>query len=313
MKIVVDLMGGDNAPDFVIEGCEQFLSKIKDCSLELVGTKDAIERAKVLLPQQLCNFHEVETVISMEDTPISISKRKQNSTISYALNLLKNDIGDAFFSAGNSGAVIFLSLSIIGQKTDSVSPALLTLIPKSNMSFQVLLDVGASGNKLVTKDYLVYLAKSGSKFYKQFFEKDNPKIALLNIGEEKSKGTSIHVETHEILSNSEMNFIGNIEGDKIYDSDADVLVVDGFTGNITLKLMESFYDIIMKRLEQFKISELVKKSSLYPKNLEYENIGGAYLLGINKNIIIGHGKSSSKAIYSGLSFTRRVLKKKILL
>ncbi|PID29212.1 MAG: hypothetical protein CR982_03400 [Candidatus Cloacimonadota bacterium] len=309
MKIAVDLMGGDKAPEVIIEGCSIFLNGGTDSNLHLVGSKIAVEKAKSLSVLKDCSFDICEDFISMKESMHSFSKNRDETSINRAMKLHKSGVVDAVFSAGNSGAIIYTAMDILGKLDSSLSPALLTLVPKTDLKYLVLLDIGGSGNRLVEKDYLLYLAKSGSDFYKYFFDSDSPKVGLLNIGEERYKGTHEHTLAFNELESSSLNFSGNIEGDKIFDTDIDVLVTDGFTGNIILKLMESFYDIMTKKFDDIGVSKLIRNSNYYPKDLKYENIGGALLLGVDGNVTIGHGKSTPRAIASGLGFAERYYKK----
>lgn len=341
MKIAIDLMGGDFAPEVVIEGVkkyyleqmkESFNSEIAEKEvLFLVGIKENFENSffqeEIKLNNEKKNnqfendyfiIHKVicNDYIKMDDKPLTLFQGKNEGNLDYtiikSISLLKEKKADIMYSAGNSGAVIYTALNLLGLKKQNQIPVIATFIPSfvNIEGYSMLLDVGASGNKPIDGENLLSIAKLGYEFFNSY--KGNkgktPKLGLLNIGSEDWKGTKEHRLAHESFKNKSSttnynyDFIGNIEADKVLYSEADIIVADGFTGNIVLKLLESFSNLITKLLDGNK-KENIENPIL--SKFSYEGTGGAPLLGFEEKIVIGHGKSSVKAIHSGLKFCKK--------
>lgn len=294
--IVVDLAGGDFAPRAVIEGCLLFKNKHPECELILAGT--ATEQ-QLIKGSELatCSFLTAETAVEMEDNPLTIKPEKKTTTIEAAMSVLQSNKEAVFYSAGNSGAIVLSATSLLGVKNKNSLPIFAPRIPLFQGNHFLLLDAGATANRLIKGSDLLDFALSGAEFYTSFYRKPQPKIALLNVGSEKHKGRPEHKEAYQLLTQSGLNFIGNVEPDDLLHHNADIVVTDGFTGNLVLKMMEAFSTFLAVSKEQ-PDSFKAKISG----NFNYEKVGGAPLLGVNGKVVVGHGKSTALAICSGLEF-----------
>ncbi len=288
MKIALDAMGGDFAPDAVIEGVKLALSESHaDLNIILVGKKDIISQ---LLEEKEVDSNHVEIVnasevIHMGEHPTKALTQKPNSSIAVGFGLLKANEVNAFCSAGNTGAMHVGAMFTIKAIEGIIRPGIAGFVPKEHGDYGVIMDVGANAD--CKPDVLVQFGEMGSIYAKNVFHVDNPKVGLMNLGEEEQKGTLLTQAAHQLLKlDSRINFIGNIEGRDVFNERADVIVCDGFTGNVILKFAESIYDM------------LKKKNLLDPffDKFNYEAIGGSPILGVNGNVIIGHGVSNSIAI-----------------
>jgi len=238
----------------------------------------------------------------MDESPYSILKNKRESTIVKLMESLKSNLVDVVFSAGNSGAVVFSAEKILGVQEHHLTPAICTILPSLNRDFIAIADIGSSANKPIEADNLVNFATLGMNFLKEKFNLVNPKIALLNVGIEDSKGNLEHRKAYKILKeNKSFNFIGNIEADSLLNGEVDLVVTDGFTGNIVLKLIESFNTILKNNRILENKSEF---ANFISNKFKYEYVGGAPLLGVNGKVVIGHGKSNREAVVSGLKFCK---------
>lgn len=307
MKIVIDAMGGDNAPSVEVEGAIQGIEEF-GYELVLVGDSKRIEdelRKFKDCSDKLSVIHASE-VIEMHD-PAAISvRRKRNSSIVVGLDLLKKNKADAFISAGNTGAVVCaatLSLRLLpGIERPGIAIVIPTLTGPS-----VIMDVGANINPKPI--HLLQYGIMADAYCRYILHKDNPSVGLLNVGEEESKGTDFIKESHTLLSESKLNFIGNIEGRDIYAGKSDIVLCDGFVGNVILKVSESVVDTIVKLLKQEIKSNIIAtvgaalSSSAFnvlKKKMDYTEYGGAPLLGVDGRCIISHGSSTSKAIKNAI-------------
>lgn len=295
--IVVDLAGGDFAPQAVIEGCLLFKNKYSDCELILSGTKT---EKQLIADTALvhCQFLEAQKVAEMEKSPIALKLEKSITTVEAGLDYIKKANCGVFFSAGNSGSVILSALSILGLKAGIELPVFAPSIPLYQNTYFLLLDAGATANRILTGTNLLAFAEMGKDFYCKIHKNPNPRIALLNVGSEKHKGRPEHKEAYQLLIQSKLNFIGNVEPDDLLNHKAEIVVTDGFTGNMVLKMMEAFSSLINMNHKRGKLEEKISG------NFDYEKVGGAPLLGINGRVVVGHGKSTAKAIFSGLEFCR---------
>ncbi|WP_257933253.1 acyl phosphate synthase [Campylobacter lari] len=310
-SIAIDAMGGDFGEKPIIEGVIQAL-KEREFKAILVGDP---QKLKTLIPQELNSYIEYEEafdVFAMEENSTDVLKRK-DSTIYKAIELVRNQKAKAVVSAGHSGATMSLATLRLGRLANIVRPAIATLMPNIH-SRTLVLDVGA--NVDCKSEYLFQFAIMGEAYAKEILKITKPRVALLSNGEEECKGNELTKETHQLLKQLP-NFVGNAEGRDIFNGTIDVLVCDGFNGNILLKTGEGVASVITKLLKQeIQKSFLAKLGYLLAKpafnelktHIDYEEYGGAPLLGIKECVIISHGKSGPKAIknaiFQALNFTQ---------
>lgn len=304
IRIAIDAMGGDFGADPIISGVIDAL-KETEFKAVLVGDSNVI---KPLIPQSYLKnieFLETSEVISMADGATDALKRK-DSTIYKAIELLKNKEVDAVVSAGHSGATMSLATLRIGRLKNISRPAIATLMPNSKESATLVLDVGA--NVDCRSEHLFQFAIMGEAYAKEILGRKEPKVGLLSNGEEESKGNEVSKEAFKLVSRLD-SFVGNAEGNQIFDGSIDVMVCDGFMGNILLKTSEGVADAIGKIIKkQIKKSPLAIAGSVLmrkvfktlKKQVSYDEYGGAPLLGVNGCVIISHGKSNSKAIKNAI-------------
>jgi len=306
MKIAIDAMGGDFGPKPIIEGVIQAL-KEKDFIAYLVGDEEQI---KPLIPASLTEkvrFINSKDVIKMEESATEALKRKE-STIYKSIELLKNGSVDAVVSAGHSGASMSLATLRLGRIKGIKRPAIVTFMPTIKKRYSLVLDVGA--NVDCDAENLTQFAVMGEVYAKVVLNKNSVKIGLLSNGEEESKGNSVTKEAYKILKEKFENFVGNIEGGDIFKGDVDVVITDGFIGNIVLKTSEGAAEVIGKLIkEEIKSAGILQKIGAFllkpvfnelKKATDYAEYGGAPLLGVNGCVIIAHGKSNSKAIKNAI-------------
>ncbi|WP_103583067.1 phosphate acyltransferase PlsX [Campylobacter concisus] len=304
IRIAIDAMGGDFGADPIIFGVIDAL-KETEFKAVLVGDSSVI---KPLIPQSYLKnieFLDASEVISMADGATDALKRK-DSTIYKAIELLKNREVDAVVSAGHSGATMSLATLRIGRLKNISRPAIATLMPNSKESATLVLDVGA--NVDCRSEHLFQFAIMGEAYAKEILGRKEPKVGLLSNGEEESKGNEVSKEAFKLVSRLD-SFVGNAEGNQIFDGSIDVMVCDGFMGNILLKTSEGVADAIGKIIKkQIKKSPLAMAGSVLmrkvfktlKKQVSYDEYGGAPLLGVNGCVIISHGKSNSKAIKNAI-------------
>ena len=304
IRIAIDAMGGDFGADPIISGVIDAL-KETEFKAVLVGDSNVI---KPLIPQSYLKnieFLEASEVVSMADGATDALKRK-DSTIYKAIELLKNKEVDAVVSAGHSGATMSLATLRIGRLKNISRPAIATLMPNSKESATLVLDVGA--NVDCRSEHLFQFAIMGEAYAKEILGRKEPKVGLLSNGEEESKGNEVSKEAFKLVSRLD-SFVGNAEGNQIFDGSSDVMVCDGFRGNILLKTSEGVADAIGKIIKkQIKKSPLAIAGSVLmrkvfktlKKQVSYDEYGGAPLLGVNGCVIISHGKSNSKAIKNAI-------------
>ncbi len=308
MKIALDAMGGDYAPAVTVEGALEAVSEIQGLSVVLVG--DEVELATELkgknYPVSSIYIKHASQVVDMGEAPLTAIRRKKDSSIKVAIELVKSGEADAMVSAGNSGVVMATALFLLGKLPGVERPAIAAVMPTLKGCF-ILIDAGA--NVDCRANHLLQFAIMGEAYAKSIFNIGSPKISLLGIGEEDAKGNELTKEAFKLIKESGLNFIGNIEGKDIFLGDADVVVSDGFVGNIALKISEGLAETMTKMLKR-EISEkstgrigyLFLKNALksFKKKTDYSEYGGAPLLGISKPCIISHGRSTAKAIKNAL-------------
>ncbi|NLL61914.1 MAG: phosphate acyltransferase PlsX [Candidatus Atribacteria bacterium] len=308
MNIALDVMGGDYSPEETIKGASLFL-KEKDCTLTLLGEKDVVSS---VMGNYSFDKNKVKVVNcpnsnSNEVFSIDVIKGKEGSPIITGMDLLKNDKADAFVSAGNSGAIMAGALLKLGCIPGVKRPAIAIIIPTLNGN-KVILDVGA--NVDCKPIHLLHFALMGNAYAKYELGFENPKVALLNIGEEENKGNRLTREAYPLLAErGDLNFVGNIEGRDIFMGTADVIVCDGFVGNIILKtaeglsgmFMTDFKLSILRSLPAGDITEMLKERfNDYAIRRNYKTYGGVPLLGVNGLCFICHGRSKAEAIRNAL-------------
>lgn len=317
VRVAVDVMGGDDAPAVVIEGARRLLNSNKPedvaTKLVLVGSADAIEPLRAEFPERVETQATTE-VIEMNDHPATAVKQKKDSSIVVGCKLVKEGKADAFFSAGSTGGAMAAATLIIGRIRGIKRPAIATVIPapKGNV---VLLDSGA--NTDVEAEYLLQFATMGEIYAKTVLNVQSPRVGLLNVGEEETKGSQLAQEAYGLIKENVEGFAGNAEGKDLFKGTYDVIVTDGFTGNVVLKTMEGTVSALFGELKNIfyastknKLAAAVIKGDLktLKDQLDIEAIGGAPLLGLSAPVIIGHGSSSAFAIESGLRATTRAAK-----
>ncbi len=300
MKIGIDILGGDFAPDATIAGAVLARKELpQDVQLVLIGDQDGILSGLKALganPTEFIIVHAPD-IITMHDHPTRAIPQKPNSSISVGFDLLAKKEIDAFASTGNTGAMLVGSMYKINTIPGIIRPCITSVLPTIDGGNSILLDVGSNAD--CKADVLYQFAVLGSLYSKNVYGIENPRIALLNIGEEESKGNLLTIAAHKLMKDSdEINFIGNLEGRDLFSGKADVVVCDGFTGNVVLKEAEGIYTLMKKRG--------IKDE--YFDRFNYENYGGTPILGVQGNVIIGHGISNDKAIRSMIIHSYEVAK-----
>jgi glycerol-3-phosphate acyltransferase PlsX len=302
MKIGIDMMGGDFAPLEAIKGIQLYLEE-GAAHLVLIGDEEKINAIIQQHSVSKTAYTIVHTsqVIGMHEHPTKALKEKQQSSIAIGFQLLATEKTDAFISAGNTGAMLVSSLYALKPIEGVLRPTIATIIPKENGTSGLLLDVGLNSD--CKPEHLNQFAIMGSVYAQSILGIDNPRVALLNIGEEEGKGNLLVQATYPLLKeNSHINFIGNLEGRDLLLDKADVMVCDGFTGNIILKLAESLFEITNQKQIQNE----------YFERFNFENYGGTPVLGISKPVIIGHGISKGKAFKNMIILAQKMIEKNIM-
>ena len=317
IKIALDVMGGDYAPLEVIKGAILAQKEMKDISLVLVGDKFSIEKYLKRLGDTQFLIKDAPEVIRMEDPPALSIRKKKNSSIVEGINLLKSGEVQGFVSAGNTGAVVCASTLYLGLLEGIQRPGIGVLLPTlKGMSFMI--DVGANIDP--KPFHLLQYAIMGDAYFRIVWGKKRPKIGLLNIGEEETKGTDFLKECYNLLSQSELNFLGNIEAKDIFSGKCDVIICDGFVGNIALKVSEGLAETLTKFLKQFFKKNIVCYMGAFLirpflkdffRSIDYAEYGGAPLLGIKGTVIICHGRSKAKAIKNAIKVARSQILSKL--
>lgn len=295
MNIGLDIMGGDFAPEAIVLGAIEARKEIpSEHSITLVGDTEIAKN--ILLKEQvdpsLFTLVHASEVIEMGDHATKAMRSKQDSSINVGFKLLSQGKLDSFSSAGNSGAMLIGSMFAVRPISGVIRPCITSVLPKESGGVGVILDVGINAD--CKPDVLYQFAVLGSLYAEFVYNIKSPKVGLLNIGEEKEKGNLLAQATFELMEDSnDFNFIGNVEGRDLFSDLADVIVCDGFTGNVILKEAEAFYSLIAKRglLDE------------YFNRFNYENYGGTPVLGVNGNVLIGHGISNPKAIKNMLNLS----------
>ncbi len=306
-RIAFDVMGGDNAPSATVAGAVEAL-KTHGLRPILVGDRSRIAAELKLLGVREDEFEVVgaATVVEMHEPPAAALRKKRDSSIVVAAELVKDGRADALVSAGNSGALMAAGVLVIGRAEGVIRPALGGLLPAATGRI-FMLDIGA--NTDCTARELVQFAIMGSVYMHRLGSVDNPRVGLLNVGEEAIKGTRVYQEAYELLSDCGINFAGNMEGMEILSGSVDVVVCDGFTGNIAIKVMEGTGDFAFGQLRNevksspiSRVGAMLMKGALRSirRKFDYAEWGGAPLLGLRGQVLIGHGRSDARALANGL-------------
>ena len=299
MKIGIDIMGGDFAPDATISGAALAYNELPgDVKLVLIGDEAQIRAGLSANGADATKFEIVPTteVIGMGEHPTKAFNQKPNSSIAVGFQLLKEKKIDGFASNGNTGAMLVGSMFSVKTIPGVIRPCITSILPKENGGKGLILDVGTNAD--CKPDVLYQFAVLGSLFAEHVYGIGKPKVALLNIGEEPEKGNLVSQAAHALMKESkDFNFIGNVEGRDLFNDAADVIVCDGFTGNIVLKSAEAFYTLIRKK----------GIKDPYFDRFNYENYGGTPVLGINSTVMIGHGISNNKAVKNMLLLTKDII------
>jgi phosphate acyltransferase len=317
MKIIVDAMGGDYAPDVVIEGA---IAAVKEYQIEVVLVGDQV-RIEALLKKNkysgsAISIHPSQEVIEMHESPATSVRRKRNSSIVVGLNLVRDGKGDAFFSAGNTGAVVCAGTLSLGLLPDVERPGIAIVLPTVK-DFSLIMDVGANIDPKPSQ--LLQYGIMASAYASCILNKATPTVGLLNIGEEETKGTGFLKETGDLFEKSKLNFIGNVEGKDLFSGKCDIIICDGFVGNVALKVSESLAETMQIFLKRHLMSNLWGKIGLlflknnlgnFKKKIDYSEYGGAPLLGVNGVVIIGHGRSNVKAIKNAIRVAKEEVERK---
>lgn len=303
MKIGLDVMGGDYSPGATVEGAILALDKISSSDrIFLFGPQELIEDMLTERKVNKSSFTIVHSpdVIGMGERPIKAYTHKPNSSISMGFRYLKAKQIDSFSSAGNSGATMVGAMYSVNNIQGVIRPSTLTTIPRENGGMNVMLDIGT--NPDIKPDILYQFAILGSIYSQSVLNVKNPKVGLLNIGEEEEKGNLLCQSAFRLMRDSDdFNFFGNIEGRDLFKDKVDVIVCDGFTGNIVLKQIEAMYRLMVKR----------NLMDDYIKKFNYENYGGSPILGVNGSVVIGHGISSAKAIMNMVLLSKEIHEAKL--
>jgi glycerol-3-phosphate acyltransferase PlsX len=303
MNIALDMMGGDFAPEELVKGVRDYISEKMPAQVSLIGDEQQLLPllAKYQVPSHTYRIIHSPEVIEMNEHPLKALKGKPNSSIAIGFQLLATGKTDAFISAGNTGAMLIGSLYTIKPIEGILRPTIGTVVPMENGATGLLLDVGANAD--CKAEHLNQFATLGSLYAKYIHGIEKPRVGLINIGEEEGKGNVLAQATYPLLKeNDQINFIGNVEGRDVFLDHADVLVCEGFTGNVILKLAESLHGIMQRQ----------NIHTEYFDRFNFEDYGGTPVLGVNKPVIIGHGISHAKAYKNMLLLAQKMITTKLL-
>jgi glycerol-3-phosphate acyltransferase PlsX len=304
MNIGIDMMGGDFAPLEAVKGVLEYLTGVNGlANLVLIGNKDQIDPLLVehKVDSKRLKVVHAEEVIDMHEHPTKALKEKKKSSIAIGFHLLASGKTDAFISAGNTGAMLVGALFSIKAIEGVLRPTISSIIPKENGTTGLLLDVGLNAD--CKPEQLNQFAVMGSVYAQLILGIDNPRVGLLNVGEEEGKGNILAQATYPLLKeNRHINFTGNIEGRDLFMDKADVMVCEGFTGNVILKLAESLYEI----------SHSQQVTNEYFDRFNFENYGGTPVLGVAKPVVIGHGISKAKSFKNMIRVAQKMIETDVL-
>ena len=320
MKIIVDAFGGDHAPAEILKGCRMALDELPALALVLTGRADEIRRVAEAEAISLDRMAIVDapTVISMDDPPTDIMRAKKDCSMAEGLRQLADGHGDAFISAGSTGALVVGATMIVKRIRGIKRAALAPVIPKDEGMF-MLIDSGA--NVECKPEYLMQFGVMGSIYMEKVMGVQNPRVGLVNVGTEDHKGGELQHEAFRMLREAPVNFIGNIEARTVPSDGADVVVTDGFTGNVMLKLYEGVSATLFKKVKGVmlrrplnKLAALLLKKDFaaLKKASDYNEYGGAPLMGIAKPVFKAHGSSKARTFYNALKITYRFVEGSVI-
>lgn len=305
VTISVDALGGDHAPDVVLEGVEAALKEDESLHIILCGPQDVV--APFASQHERCTARFTTQEITMAEHPANAVRKKKDSSLVVGCSLVKEGEADGFFSAGSTGACLAAGMLVIGRIKGVSRPCLATTIT-APAGTVLLCDVGANAD--CKPEYLVQFAQMAAAYAKKVMDLDEPRIGLLNIGEEEEKGSQLAQAAHQLLKENVPGFVGNAEGRDLMAGTFDVIVTDGFTGNVCLKTVEGTAKGLFKALKSIMMSSFVTKLSALGlkkglkglmKNIDPDATGGAPLLGVKGACIVGHGSSNARAIKNGIA------------
>ena len=310
MRIAVDLLGGDHAPGEILLGVADALrADFSPDDFLLIGPKEITDF--FFKEQGIPDIPEIihtDVFIAGDEKPIVALRAKPKASISLAVKAMKDGKAQGLVAMGNTGAAVAASTMGLGMLKGIRRPAIAVTFRMAENSF-ILLDAGA--NPTPKPLHLFQYGLMGESFARDIFDQDRPRVALLNIGSEASKGSPLLQETHQLFSDSDFNFVGNIEGNHLFSGEADVIVADGFSGNLALKVIEGFAEFLGQAARNLSDDDKNLRASF--RSLlgaaDYSEVGGAILLGVNATVIIGHGRSRANAVLSAIRFVREELQK----
>lgn len=317
MKIVVDAMGGDYAPEVVVLGAK---AAAKEYQAEIILVGDEV-RINVLLKKHKAeglgiSVYPAQEIIGMSEPAATSVRRKRNSSIVVGMDLVKEGKAEAFVSAGNTGAVVCAATLSLRLLPGIERPGIALVMPTLK-GISLVIDIGANIDAKPTQ--LLQYGIMADAYCRFILNKNNPTVGLLNIGEEETKGTDFVKETHDLLSASALNFIGNVEGKDLFSGKSDIIVCDGFIGNVALKVSESVAETMQVFLKRHLLSNLWGKIGIlflrpslmrFKKEIDYSEYGGAPLLGVDGVVIIGHGRSNVNAIKNAIRVAKEEVERK---
>lgn len=303
VKIAVDMMGGDDAPGIVLDAVKKAVEDFEDLEIILFG-----DESQYNLSHERIEFRHCTEKIEMEDEPVRAIKRKKDSSMVKMAEAVKSGEADGCVSAGNTGALMSAGLFIVGRIKGVARPALVVTLPTTDGKGFVFLDVGANAD--AKAEHLLQYAQLGNIYAQKIRGIQNPSVSLLNIGTEAAKGNSLTKKAYDLFEkNQSFNFTGNIEAKTLMDGNVDVVVTDGYTGNMVLKNLEGTAKSIGKMLKETimssfknKLAGAVLKKDLetFAKKMDYSEYGGSVLLGLDGTVVKAHGSSNAKAFYSAI-------------
>jgi glycerol-3-phosphate acyltransferase PlsX len=309
-RIALDAMGGDNAPGEIVQGAVLAAREYTDVEISLVGREEVLRDLLGSAVPPRITLVDAREVVDMTDNALAPLRRKRNSSIRVCANLVAEGKADVMVSAGHTGAAMTSAYKVLGTIEGVSRPALAAVLPNAN-GHTVLLDVGANVDS--KPEYLREFAVMGHFYAQIIFGIAEPRVGLLSIGEEEGKGNELTKETFRVLKETGLNFMGNAEGRDVFNGNADVIVCDGFIGNVVLKASEALGEMVGKMLRAEvtssttrKVGALILKGAFddIKKRMDYSEYGGAPLLGVNGGCIISHGRSNAKAIKNAIRVAR---------
>ncbi len=322
MRIALDAMGGDRGPELLVHGALSAVRENDDLEVILLGSRNILEDQLAAAvtsgdPVHRLHIEHAPETVSMHESPVEAMRKKKKSTIMVGFDLVKRGDADAVVSAGNSGATMAAAIRKLGRLKGVSRPGIASLFPTLKQPVTIM-DIGA--NVDCRPQHLFQFAVMAAACSRLLLNVDKPRIGLLSIGEETGKGNSLVKETHTLLAESSLNFVGNVEGRDVYQGDIDVIVCDGFVGNISLKVSEGLAEAAMQMLRneimktfRAKIGYLLIRKAFknFRKRVDYAEYGGAPLLGINGTGIISHGKSNATAIKNAIDVAAGMVRNKV--